>query len=250
MLKKEREAEIINIFKDSGGFVTVKALCKALFASESSIRRDLSALESKGVIKRRYGGAELVTNYSNVAAFNSRSNHNIAAKKVIAKKAARLVKDGDVIFLDQSSTAFFLAAEIIDKNSITIVTNNIEIISLMSGSNIRIISSGGMLSPENRTCLVGKDAQRTFENMYADIMFFSTKSISSDGNIWDISQAEIEVRMPMLKNASKKVYLCDSEKFDSHSPYRQCSLDDIDFLISEIAHARQFIKTPDSLTLI
>ena len=160
------------------------------------------------------------------------------------------MKDGDVIFLDQSSTAFFLAAEIIDKNSITIVTNNIEIISLMSGSNIRIVSSGGMLSPENRTCLVGKDAQRTFENIYADIMFFSTKSISSDGNIWDISQAEIEVRMPMLKNASKKVYLCDSEKFDSHSPYRQCSLDDIDFLISEIAHARQLIKIPDGLTLI
>ena len=48
MLNKEREEEILNILRTQGGFVTVKALCKTLFASESSVRRDLKALEERG----------------------------------------------------------------------------------------------------------------------------------------------------------------------------------------------------------
>ena len=63
-MKNEREREIINILKDENGFITVKELCKKLFASESSIRRDLTALENRGVVKRTYGGAELITNFS------------------------------------------------------------------------------------------------------------------------------------------------------------------------------------------
>lgn len=52
MLKKEREREIINILKSERGFIAVKELCKKLYASESSIRRDLTALENKGLIKK------------------------------------------------------------------------------------------------------------------------------------------------------------------------------------------------------
>ena len=64
MLKNEREREIINILKNDDGFITVKELCEKLYASESSIRRDLTALEKRGIVKRTYGGAELITNFS------------------------------------------------------------------------------------------------------------------------------------------------------------------------------------------
>lgn len=250
MLKTERENEIISILKKSNGFASVKNLCESLYASESSIRRDLTSLENKGIIKRSYGGAELITNFSNVAAFSTRSHHNISAKKAIAKKAASLIKDGSVIFLDQSSTTFFLAAEILSRSSVTIITNSIEIISLVSASNIKLISSGGMLSNDNRTCLVGSDAQRVFENTYADMMFFSTKSLSDDGSIWDITKAETEVRKPMLKNAAKRVYLCDSEKFGTHSPYKQCNLSDVDYLISENDASQRFAHISDKLIIL
>lgn len=250
MLKNERQTQIVDILTNRDKYVTVKSLCEMLYASESSIRRDLTALENKGIIKRSYGGAELVTNFSRVTTFNTRSNHNTAAKKAIAKKAATLIKDGSVIFLDQSSTAFFLASEILDKSSLTIVTNNIEIMNLISGTAISLIASGGMLSADNRTCFVGKDAQRTFENMYADFVFFSTKSLSYDGNIWDISKPEVDVRQPMLKNASKRVFLCDSEKFGTHSPHKQCELADVDYLIAESESAMQFAKAATNLIIL
>lgn len=249
MLKNERQTQIVDILINHDKYVTVKELCKMLYASESSIRRDLTALETKGIIKRSYGGAELVTNFSRVTSFNTRYNHNVAAKKAIAKKAASLIKDSSVIFLDQSSTAFFLATEILDKSSLTIVTNNIEIMNLISGTAINLIASGGMLSTHNRTCFVGQDAERTFENIYADFVFFSTKSISYDGSIWDISKSEVDVRRPMIKNASKKIFLCDSEKFGTHSPHKQCTLHDVDYLIAESEDALQFAKAANNLTI-
>lgn len=250
MLKNEREREIINILKAENGFTTVKTLCEMLYASESSIRRDLTALENRGVIKRTYGGAELVTNFSNVISFNKRSHHCLEAKKIIAKKAATIIKDGDIIFLDQSSTSFYLANEIINRNSLTVITNNIEILCLLSDSKINVVSSGGFLSPLNRSCLIGADAHSIFENTYADIVFFSTKSLSYDGIISDCTREEVTLRNSMLKNSGKKVFLCDSEKFGTKSAYKQCTLSDVDYLISENEKVHKFSICSSSLIII
>lgn len=233
MHKSEREREIISIISDNDGFVSVKELCLKLFASESSIRRDLTTLENRGIIRRTYGGAELITNFSNVITFEKRAYHNTEAKKIIAKKATKLIPDGAIIFLDQSSTAFYLANEVSGRSSLTVITNNIEILSLLSNSKIKTFSSGGFLSSDNRSCLVGADAIQIFESTYADMAFFSTKSLSEDGIISDCTREEVMVRNSMLKNAAKKVFLCDSEKFGKRSPYKQCSLCDIDVFVSE-----------------
>lgn len=250
MLKNEREKEIISLLKENEGFSTVKELCERLYASESSIRRDLTSLEKRGVIRRTHGGAELVTNFSTSIAFNQRAHHNIDAKKTIAKKAASLIKDGDVIFLDQSSSAFYLARELTSGRSLTVITNNIEIIGLLSSTDIKTVSSGGMLSPDNRTCLIGRDAHYIFENIYADLVFFSTKSLSLDGIISDCARDEVIVRGCMLKNASKKVFLCDSEKFGSRSAYTQCTLSDVDYLVSESEPLPNLISAYKNLTVL
>ena len=249
MLKHEREREIINILKVKGGFASVNELCKELYASQSSIRRDLTELENKGVIKRSYGGAELITSFSNVVAFSKRSNYNIDAKKEIAEKASSLIKDGDIVFLDQSSTSFHLANEITDKSSITVITNNIEIMSLLSATNINVISSGGVLSNRNRNCLIGTDASYIFEKTFADIMFFSSKSLSNDGIISDCTREEVTLRNAMLKNASKKVFLCDSEKIGTKSAYIQCSLDKVDYFVCEKSTGNLFSEF-ENLTIL
>lgn len=250
MLNREREQEILSILKTTNGFVTVRQLCESLFASESSIRRDLKALEVRGLVKRSYGGAVLENNFSNIVTFNHRTRQNSSAKREIAQKAAALIKDGDIVFLDQSSTAFYLAEQILHRSGLTVVTNNIEITMLLSNSKIRVISSGGFLSDENRNCLIGGDAQRTFAGIYADIAFFSVKALSADGVVTDCSREEVVVRDVMLKNAAKKVLLCDSSKFDSRAPFVQCRLEDVDILISEADCARRFAACSDKVKLL
>ncbi len=250
MLKNERQKEIVNLLKLNDGFATVAELSRTLYASESSVRRDLSALEGRGVIHRTHGGAELVTNYSNAIAFNKRAYHNMAAKKAIAKKAASLISDNDVIFLDQSSSAYYLANEILDKKSITVITNNIEIVNLLSNTKIKTICSGGSLGSENRTCLLGNDARQIFENIYANFVFFSTKSLSSKGVISDCEREEVLVREAMIKNAAAKVFLCDSEKLDTNSAYKQCTLEDVDYLVCENDKAQKYKSLFPSLKIL
>lgn len=235
MLNKEREQQILNILKSTDGFKTVKELCETLFSSESSIRRDLKVLEERGLVKRAHGGATLATNFSNIATFNQRTRENITAKRQIAQKAANLINEGDVVFLDQSSTSFYLANEIMHRSSLTVVTNNIEIMMLLSTSKLRVISSGGYLSDENRNCLIGANAQETFGNIFADVALFSVKALSGEGIVADCSQEEVAVRNAMLKNAKKTVFLCDSTKFGKSAPFKQCDLCDVDYFVSEAA---------------
>ena len=250
MLKKEREQEILSLLGSRNGFVTVKELCDRLFASESSVRRDLKELEKNGLIKRSYGGATLAKNFSNIVTFNHRTRQNAAAKKEIAQKAASLVHDGAILFLDQSSTAFYLANELMNRTALTVVTNNIEIMMLLSNSGIKLLSPGGFLSDENRNCLIGSDAQKTFEQINADITFFSVKGLAEDGTVTDCSREEVIVRNAMLQNASKKVLLCDSSKFNRKAPYLQCHLKEVDCLISEENRARQFSKYQEHIQLL
>lgn len=250
MFNKEREQEILSILKTANGFVSVKQLCETLFASESSIRRDLKSLEERGLVKRSYGGASLENNFSNIVTFNHRTRLNVNQKRDIAKKVVSLIKDGSILFLDQSSTAFYLATELMNRSSLMVVTNNIEILMLLSNSRIKVISSGGFLSEENRNCLIGGDAQRTFENIFADIMFFSVKAIDDDGIVTDCSREEIMIRNAMLKNSDKKVLLCDSSKFGVRAPFKQCELCDVDYLISEENCAEHFSKYQGKITLL
>jgi len=232
MLKNEREQEILALLREMG-YISVRQLSQQLYASESSIRRALVGLESKGLIRRNYGGAELLEQYTNVVSFGARAHHNIQAKKNIAGKAAAMVRDGDIVFLDQSTTALFLAERLMEKSALTVVTNNLQILSLLAQSTFTVYASAGRLSESNRMCLVGMDAQKTFECIYADFVFFSANAISEDGIISDCNREEVFVRNAMLANADRKVFLCDSEKFGKHSAFRQCCLEDVDTLISE-----------------
>lgn len=241
MYRNEREREILKHLS-SEGYLTVKQLSKLLYTSESSIRRDLTSLEKQGAITRSYGGAELVKNSSQIIPFSTRAYCNVSAKKAMARKASHLIQDGDIIFLDQSSTAFFVAYELVKKSKITVVTNNIEIIALLSKTDIEVVSAGGILSKSNRNCLIGNDAQRVFAEMHADILFFSAKALSGDGIIYDCNREEICIRNVMLANSEKKVFLCDSEKFDKLSGYKQCTLKDIDYLITETDAADKIDK--------
>lgn len=239
MLKNEREQEILSILQTTG-YITVRALSQQLFTSESNIRRALVGLEAKGLARRSYGGVELLRGHNHVATFHTRAHQNQSAKQAIAKKAAPLVQDGSIVFLDGSSTAFYLAAELMAHNDLTVMTNNPEILNLLSQTKFTVYCSGGRLSDVNRMCLVGPDAQKAFAGIYAQYAFFSSNALSNDGIITDCTREEVAVRESMLQNAEKKIYLCDSSKFGSISSYRQCSLSQVDMLVSEDDKANIF----------
>ena len=234
MIKTERQKQIIQLLKENRGFISVDELSKKLYSSTSSIRRDLTHLENLGSVKRTYGGAELISTFSGAIPFNNRYYLNESEKKIIAKKALSLINDKCVVFMDQSSSAYYLATMLPNLRTITVITNNLEILNLLSNTNINVISSVGSLHAENRCCLIGKNAEDTFYKFHADYAFFSSKSLAVNGTISDCNYDEIPVRSAMLNNASKKVFLCDGSKIGEYSAFIQSSLSDIDYLVSNV----------------
>ena len=232
MYKSERQSAILKILRQKQ-YATVEQLSKDLFTSISSVRRDLIELEREHLVIRSYGSVELVKSNSRTEPYSLRAQRRIEEKRCIARKAAVLVKDKDIVFLDQSNTSLFLAQELVQDKKITIITNNLDILgSVYSQNNITIYSSSGLVATGHR-CLIGDDAEATFNRIHADFAFFSVKALSSDGVLYDANLPQVLVREAMINNAQKKVLLCDSEKYDTFAGYRQCSLDEIDYLVSE-----------------
>lgn len=249
MIKSERQSQICAILTEKR-FATVKELSKRLYISESSIRRDLESLEKNGFLKRSHGGAHIAYSGDLVVPFGVRAHKNTEAKQTMAKKAINLISDGDIVFLDQTSTSLFLAIELLKTKSVTVVTNNREILNLLAGSDLNIIFAGGNVSKANNNCIIGPSAQKCFEEIYADFAFISVKSLSKAGIVTDCSQEEVFIRNSMLCSSRKKVLLCDSTKIGTLSPYKQCTLKDIDILITDDYCPYNFKDSFNNLTII
>lgn len=232
MYKCEREDEILAILNETE-YATVEYLAKKMSISPSSIRRDLKNLEERGLVTRSYGGVKITHSGGKHIPFSLRSHENSLQKKQIAKAAVSLVNTGDVVFLDGSSSAYFLAELLPSVSGVTVVTNNIDAMSYFASYDIKAYCTGGVISSDNRAVLVGGYAQELLGKIRADIAFFSVQAVGEDGTFFDCYPEEVAIRNVMLANARRKVLLCDGSKLGKTSTFYQASLSDVDHVISE-----------------
>lgn len=232
MLKSERQEMILELLQTEK-YVTAAALAEKFYSSYSSIRRDLAELEASGLISRSYGRVELSNKSSRLVSYPIRINKNSEQKRIIAKKAASLIKDGDTLFIDPSSSCSFFARELLNKKSITVITNNVEIMNILSQSSFDVVCSGGMQTTPNRYALTGAAAEETFRSIHADWAVFSARALTDDGVIYDVHSNEVALRKIMIENADKSLFLCDSSKISVTATYRQCSLSDVNYIVSD-----------------
>lgn len=232
-MNKHRENQIIKILLQQKT-ATVKELSERLYASMPSIRRDLAILEKAHMIKRTHGGAVLeISNDSELKIpFIIRELEQSDAKIIMAKKAAQLVNNNDVIFIDASTSAYSVIPFLINKTNLTIITCGLKSLQLAGECGITAFSTGGKLIPSCMS-LIGAEAYRMIENYTADIMLFSCRGLTDEGNITDFSLEENWARRVMLKHSKKKILLCDSSKIGKVYMNTVCSIEDITYVISE-----------------
>ncbi|MBQ7153722.1 MAG: DeoR/GlpR transcriptional regulator [Clostridia bacterium] len=232
MYKGERANEILTIL-ESTGYATVEYLAQQIHISPSSIRRDLTDLEARGLAKRSYGGAQPVRQAGRNIPFQMRSHAHAAEKKAIAKKAVSLLQGGEVIFLDGSSTCFFLAEQLTALKGILVITNSIDTTAYLSRYEIKTYCTGGIISQDNRAVLVDEIAENTIRSMHADFAFFSSQSLGRDGLVSDCYASEVRLRRAMMEQSVRSVLLADSSKLDRSSTFRQCEVKDLDYVICD-----------------
>ena len=232
-MSKDREKQILEILLKEKK-ATVKQLAQALFISEPSIRRDLASLEKQNLVKRIHGGAVLEETAlsKNKIPFLIREYEQSSAKILISQKAIELIKDNDVIFLDASTSCYYLIPFLASKRNLTVVTNGVKALSKLAEYDINTISTGGSLV-NSCLALVGEEAYKTIETINADIAFFSCRGLSDDGFLTDIAPEENNIRKRMIRNSKKSYLLCATEKFGKKYFHNLCHKDDIDGIISE-----------------
>ena len=230
-MKNQRIDNILSIIKSNGYSATIELIASKLNVSPSTIRRDLKVLEEQKLIKRSYGKADCLEDPSDLLPFPIRFHTNVAEKMTVCRLASSLVHEGDVVFLDASSTAYCMTRFLREIPNVKIITNGIENINSLIREKNEVYSTGGKLSNDNRIAFVGKRAIDFVLSMHADVLFCSAFSISPNGQVYDICDEEIAVRQAMLKNSDKKVLIIDDKKLGKTAPFLLANVNDFDYVV-------------------
>ncbi len=232
MFALERQKRILELLNQHGS-VSVSKLSAEFSITEETVRRDLEKLEKQEQLLRTHGGAVPIDAGAYELSLEKRKNTNTLVKEKLAKIAAEHVFPGDTIFLDASTTTFFMARELKKMKNITIVTNSIRVINeLSSQSDIKVIAVGGQVS--NNQSFVGSMAENTIEeNYFANKMFFSSKGVTLDGGILESNEQECAIKQKMLKNSGDVFYMCDKSKIGRIGFAKLSTFDQIDYFVTD-----------------
>jgi len=234
--QKERIDTILGILRENG-YVNVKYLCDKIGYSKATINRDLNLMAKQKLIIRIYGGVELVEKQDIPLVF--RYHKMKKAKKRICKAAAELVKDGDVIFIDPSSTTEYMAPYLVDKKNITVITSNIALVAYLSDfSEIKTICLGGEIV-EPPSMLGGDLCVKNALEYKADKFFFSTHSINDDGELGGGGRYNLIANV-MARNSKEVIYLVDHEKINLPSKSVVMTADSVDIIIADYTFDENF----------
>jgi len=199
----EREDAILREV-DLYGRVSVDALAQRLNTSEVTIRKDLDALSRRSLVRRVRGGA-IAIRHGEENAFAERVREQAAVKQAIGRRAAELVSDADVIVVDASSTAYYLALQILDRRDLIVVTDGIRTATLfMERSNATVVMPGGVLRRASGS-MVGSFNNSLEGRGRIGKGFFGLAAISQELGLLGLSVEEAETKKSMVR-ACEEVY--------------------------------------------
>jgi DeoR/GlpR family transcriptional regulator of sugar metabolism len=206
--------------------------------SKETIRRDLRDMEKNGMLKRTHGGAIPANNKVSKGyeyPLLVRSVHKYEEKQNICKCAVTLLKEGDTIFIDNSSTTIGMLKYISRDLKLTIITNSIQLI--LEAGNQRndkwtIICIGGVLNVKNFS-VTGFLSRDFSHNFFPDIAFMSCRGIHETMGMTDGSILEIEVKRDILTRSSKFALMADHTKFGQIGAVFIGGLDKINYVITD-----------------
>lgn len=215
-------------------FVTVADIARAVGISEMTVRRDLDALTREGKVQRSHGGAvPSLQIIDHEPPFAARQRMQAAAKRVIARAAAALVRPREIVGLDVGSTVAALAAELRGRAGLSVVTNSLQAATILSDGAVPadIYLLGGQVRvTEGSVC--GPIALAQLRDYWLAKAFIGVAGVDRNG-IYDYSVEDGQVKRAFMERAAEAVVLCDASKFGRRSLVAVGGLDAIRMLITD-----------------
>lgn len=215
------------------GRVSVDELTRELGTSDVTIRNDLRSLDRSGRVRRVRGGAVRIGDSGDAAAFDQRVQREFPVKAAIAARAAELVRDGDTIWLDCSTTSYHLARRLGSRRNLVIITNGLRVAqALADNSTATVLMPGGTLHTTAQA-LVGGYFGNDFAPGSLRLGFFGPWAVSVDRGYLDVHAGEAEMKRAMLKVCDTSVAMFDATKESEFAFLPVVGLDDVTMSISD-----------------
>lgn len=235
MLPGERRNRILELLQASRT-ITVNYLCDTLEASEATIRRDLSILESEGKLERTHGGAILSshTKLDYEESFRQKETRYAAQKRAIAMKAFTFLKENDSIVLDAGTTTLELARLIGQSDiHITVITNStILSAEIANNPHVELIAIGGKVRL-NTLATVGSIAIESLRRFNVAKAFVAVNGISADSGLTTPDLEEAAIKYAMLSIAVERFVLTDHTKFNRIALCQIAPISMVDTIITD-----------------
>ena len=232
MYAEERQKVILERARRDGR-VDVTGLASEFDVTYETIRRDLTALERHGVLRRVHGGAIPVERLGFEPALNVRDSVMTKEKERIAKAALAELPEEGAVLLDAGSTTGRMAEQLPTDRELIVVTNSLSIaLTLTSRPNINLMLLGGRL--RNRTqASVDAWALRSLAESYVDVAFMASNGVSVERGLTTPDPAEAEVKRAMIASARRAVLLADHTKVGNDHFARFANVEDLDLIVTD-----------------
>lgn len=233
MLTKQRQDLLLKLLEERGS-ITVSEVKDMLSTSESTIRRDITALDQEGKLVKVFGGAVAVEQEVSAHEYTvaQKSELNLEEKRTIARYAASLIEPEDFIYLDAGTTTAYMI-DYMEETSVTFVTNAVAHAQRLAMRGLKVLLVGGELKASTEA-VVGSQAMQTLLDYHFTKGFFGTNGVTKKCGCTTPDANEAMIKRTAMAQCRKSYVLCDASKFDNVSSVTFAPFPETEFLTDRI----------------
>ncbi len=233
LLPHERHARILEQARNRSR-VEVSVLADELDVTSETIRRDLTVLERRGLLRRVHGGAVHIERLGYEPSVTARREHRAAEKSRIGRAARDFLPDGGAILIDAGTTTMELVRQLPSDLALTVVTNSLQAAAYLSElPRVELLMLGGRLRDVTGAA-VGSWTRSALADLRVDVAFMGANGITPDIGLTTPDQSEAEVKAAMVASAARVVCLGDHSKIGLVQLFRFAPLDAVDVIITDL----------------
>lgn len=250
MISSQRQQYILRRLR-THGTVRCVDLAEDLDVSPMTIRRDIAALEDKGLLKRVHGGAVTTSTLMSEPLFAAKSQNETGDKEAIAKAAVDLVSPGDVIGIGGGSTTYMFAQYLFESDKsagITVLTNSLPVADLVEGlenRDVEVIVTGGVTT--RFKSLIGPIANNVISSLRVNKLFLGAHAVSLPRGFLTPNSLESSTNAAFLSIADHAIVLADHTKWTNTSLSLFAGFDDVETIITDAGLPQESLNATRAL---
>ena len=226
-----RQSDILGAARRDGR-VDVDLLAQEFEVTTQTIRRDLNELCLRGLLMRVHGGAVLGDAVANVGYDERRALASIE-KRRIGEAAAGLLPDRCSVIMNIGTTVEQVARALYERRDLMVVTNNLNIVNILSGSPAKSLLMAGGEVRQSDGAVIGEAAVEFMRGFRVDYAVIGASALDEDGSVMDFDLREVSVARAILDSARHTILVADTRKFERTAPVRICDMGRIDTVVTD-----------------